>query len=42
MPILNYAEEDSMFDCAGHHLDMEANQDGFLSAALQLGATMEI
>ena len=29
-------------DVAGHYLDIEANKDGFLSAALQLGASMEL
>ena len=42
MPVLDYQEEDAILDCAGHPLDIEANQDGFLSAALQLGASMEI
>ena len=42
MPLMYFPEEDAVLDCAGHHLDMEANQDGFLSAALQLGASMEI
>lgn len=42
MPLMDYPEEDAMLDCAGHPLDIEANQDGFLSAALQLGASMEL
>ena len=42
MQVLDYQEEDAILDCAGHPLDIEANQDGFLSAALQLGASMEI
>ena len=42
MPALLLPEEDSVLDVAGHYLDIEANQDGFLSAALQLGASMEL
>ena len=42
MPLMYFPEEDAVLDCGGHHLDMEINQEGFLSAALQLGASMEI
>ena len=41
MPMLYFPEEDNVLDCAGHHLDLEAYQDGFLSATLQLCASME-
>jgi hypothetical protein len=41
MPLLHFPEEDDVLDCGGHLLDLEAYQDGFLSAALQLGASME-
>ena len=42
LPRLLYPEEDTVLDCGGHHLDIEEHQDGFLSAALQLGASMEL
>ena len=42
MPALLLPEEDSVLDVDGHYLDIEANKDGFLSAALQLGASMEL